>query len=47
MKIELLDLTVREIVEDYEDAGEDGVTGYGGKLDIRPPFQLSVRRCTG
>ena len=39
MKIELLDLTVREIVEDYEDAGEGGVTGYGGKLDIRPPFQ--------
>lgn len=39
MKIELLDLTVRELVEDYEDAGEDGVTGYGGKLDIRPPFQ--------
>ena len=39
MKIELLDLTVRELVEDYEDAEEDGVTGYGGKLDIRPPFQ--------
>ena len=39
MKIELLDLTVRDLVEDYEDAGEDGVTGYGGKLDIRPPFQ--------
>ena len=39
MKIELLDLTVQEIVEDYEDAGEGGVTGYGGKLDIRPPFQ--------
>ena len=39
MKIELLDLTVQELVEDYEDAGEDSVTGYGGKLDIRPPFQ--------
>ncbi|MCY3740491.1 MAG: DUF262 domain-containing protein [Candidatus Poribacteria bacterium] len=39
MKIEQLDLTVREIVEDYDDAGEGGVTGYGGKLDIRPPFQ--------
>ena len=39
MKIEQLNLTVREIVEDYDDAGEDGVTGYGGKLDIRPPFQ--------
>ena len=39
MKIELLDITVREIVEDYDDDGEGGVTGYGGKLDIRPPFQ--------
>ena len=39
MKIELLDLTVRDIVEDYYDDGDDGVTGYGGKLDIRPPFQ--------
>ena len=39
MKIELLDLTVQELVEDYEDDGDGGVTGYGGKLDIRPPFQ--------
>ena len=39
MKIELLDLTVKELVEDYYDDGEGGVTGYGGKLDIRPPFQ--------
>ena len=39
MNIELLDLTVEELVEDYEDDEEGGVTGYGGKLDIRPPFQ--------
>ncbi len=39
MKIELLDLTVQELVKDYNDDGEGGVTGYGGKLDIRPPFQ--------
>ena len=39
MKIELLDLTVRELVKDYSDDGEGGVTGYDGKLDIRPPFQ--------
>ncbi len=39
MKIELLDLTVQELIEDYSDDGEGGVTGYGGKLDIRPPFQ--------
>ncbi len=39
MKIELLDLTVQELVEEYYDDDEGGVTGYGGKLDIRPPFQ--------
>ena len=39
MKIKQRNLTVREIVEGYHDDKEDGVTGYGGKLDIRPPFQ--------
>ena len=39
MKIELLDLTVRELVVGYHDDGDGGVVGYGGKLDIRPPFQ--------
>ena len=39
MKIELIDLTVRDLVDDYQDNGEGGVVGYGGKLDIRPPFQ--------
>ena len=39
MKIKLLDLTVEELVEDYYDDDEGGVTGYDGKLDIRPPFQ--------
>ena len=39
MKIELLDLTVRDLVEGYRDDGEGGVVGYGGNLDIRPPYQ--------
>ena len=39
MKIELIDLTVRQLVKSYEDDGEGGEVGYGGKLDIRPPFQ--------
>ncbi len=39
MKIKLIDLTVRELVDGYHDDGQDGVRGYGGKLDIRPPFQ--------
>ena len=39
MKIELKKITVRDLVEDYDDDGEGGVRGFGGKLDIRPPFQ--------
>ena len=39
MQIELKDITVRELVEGYCDDGEGGVVGYGGKLDIRPPYQ--------
>lgn len=39
MKIQQLDLTVRELVAGYFDDGDGGVVGYGGKLDIRPPYQ--------
>ncbi len=39
MKIELKEITVRELTNGYQDNEDDGVVGYGGKLDIRPPFQ--------
>ena len=39
MKIQLKEVTVEELVDNYTDDGEGGVTGYSGKLDIRPPFQ--------
>ena len=39
MKIELKELTIRELVDGYEDNGDDGVIGYVGLLDIRPPYQ--------
>ena len=39
MKITEKNLTVRELVEGYNDDGEGGVRGYGGKLDIRPAYQ--------
>ena len=39
MEINLKEITVRELTEGYCDRGLDGVTGYGGKLDIRPPYQ--------
>lgn len=39
MKVELREVTVRELVRHYRDDGEGGVFGFDGKLDIRPPFQ--------
>ena len=39
MKIKLKEITVRELTNGYEDNGHDGVVGFGGKLDIRPPYQ--------
>lgn len=39
MKIELNKITVRELSKDYVDNAEEGVSGYGGKLDIRPAYQ--------
>jgi len=39
MKIELKEISVRELTEGYQDNEEKGVIGFGGKLDIRPPYQ--------
>lgn len=39
MKVEPHNITVRELVNGYEDNDEDGVVGFDGKLNIRPPFQ--------
>lgn len=39
MKIKLKEITVRDLSKDYVDNADDGVKGYGGKLDIRPQYQ--------
>ena len=39
MDIEPHNITVRELVESYQDNQEAGVVGFGGKLNIRPPYQ--------
>jgi len=39
MKIKLQNIKVRDVVNGYKDGGENGVIGYGGKLNIRPAFQ--------
>ena len=39
MKIELHEITVGEVAENYVDNAEEGVVGYHGKLNIRPKYQ--------
>jgi hypothetical protein len=39
MNIDLKKITIRELTDGYVDNAEDGVVGYGGTLDIRPPYQ--------
>ena len=39
MKIQLNEITVRDVFNGYEDNAENGVVGYSGKLNIRPAFQ--------
>lgn len=39
MKIDFQEKTIKEVFNGYKDSGDDGVVGYGGKLNIRPPYQ--------
>lgn len=39
MKIALHSIKVSELVAGFEDKAEEGVRGYGGRLNIRPPYQ--------
>ncbi|MDR0873590.1 MAG: hypothetical protein LBN27_09050 [Prevotellaceae bacterium] len=39
MKIELHKIPIRELVKEYSNSDEEGVKGYGGKLDIRPSIK--------
>ena len=39
MDIELHEIQIRDIINGYVDSQENGVVGYGGKLNIRPAFQ--------
>lgn len=39
MRIELSNVSIRELAAGYVDNNEEGVVGYSGKLDIRPPYQ--------
>ena len=39
MKIELKEITIREVSNGYLNDNEDGVVGFSGKLNIRPKYQ--------
>ena len=41
MKIDLHEITIRELCASYEDLSiqEEGITGYNGRLNIRPKYQ--------
>lgn len=39
MNIELHEITIRDLANGYVDEEENGVWGYGGKLNIRPQYQ--------
>lgn len=39
MKITLHQIKIKDIVNGYKDNAEEGVIGYNGKLNIRPPYQ--------
>ena len=39
MTIKQIEVTVGDITDGYVNNEEQGVRGYGGKLDIRPPYQ--------
>ena len=39
MDIILKEITIRELANGYQDTAENGVVAYGGKLDVRPPYQ--------
>ncbi|MBO5327857.1 MAG: DUF262 domain-containing protein [Clostridia bacterium] len=39
MEIKLRQIKIADVVKGYVDSAENGVVGYGGKLNIRPAFQ--------
>ena len=39
MKIELREISVREICDGYKDSEEEGVFAFGGRLNVRPSYQ--------
>ena len=43
MKIQLKEITVREVSEGYKDSAENGVVGFGGRLRLSAECNVLVR----
>src|SRR3990167_6682983 len=39
MKIDLKEITIKKLTDGFVDNDEAGVVAFGGKLDVRPPYQ--------
>lgn len=39
MKIELKEISIKDVAKNYVDSAEEGVVGFDGKLNIRPKYQ--------
>jgi len=39
MNIDLVEITIKDLVDGFVDLGDDGAFSYNGNLDIRPPYQ--------
>ena len=39
MNIDRRIITIGELIKGYKDSGDEGIVGYDGKLNIRPPYQ--------
>ena len=43
MNISLKSIKIADLIDGYSNDADTGVKGYGGKLDIRPPYQREFR----
>lgn len=39
MKIELKEISIRDLFNGYKDSNDEGIVAYGGKLNVRPAYQ--------
>ena len=43
MNIKLHEILIKDLVENYVNSDEEGVIGYNGRLNIRPPYQYKKK----